>query len=199
MEKDLFSKLDKELAGLQGSIVQDVQKVDIARAEIVRSVLEYCWNFWIRFDRIKVHFVLEPSPGVFASFQHGKYPDEWSFKEGFDFSAVSEVSLTDKTQAEGRTGDSIKVWFYNVEKTVHLRMVFQYCDGEHYYKYSGWKRIFAQNILYDQPVSKVKVDKLWEVMADVVKVWYESHLRRNRELLIKHIKANYEQGETFTD
>jgi hypothetical protein len=32
-----------------------------------------------------------------------------------------------------------------------------------------------------------------------VKSWYESHLRRNRDILIKHLKDNYERGETFTE
>jgi len=140
---------------------------------------------------------MEPSPGTFAIFK--KYPEEWTFKDSFDFTAVSEIALTDKTQAEGRTGDSIKAWFYNVDKGINLRIVLEYCDGEHYYKYSGWKRIFAQSVLYDSPVSKVKLDKVWEILAEVIKVWYESHLRRNRELLIKHVKGNFEQGETFTD
>ena len=77
-------------------------------------------------------------------------------------------------------------------------MVFEYCEGEHYYKYSGWKRIFTQRVLYDTTLSALSFDKLHKIMADVVKTWYESHLRRNREILIKHLKENYEKGESFT-
>ena len=28
-------------------------------------------------------------------------------------------------------------------------------------------------------------------------MWYESHLRRNRDLLIKHLKSEFERVETF--
>ena len=77
-------------------------------------------------------------------------------------------------------------------------MVFEFCEGEHYYKYSGWKRIFGQYVLYDEYLDKVSLKRIHEVLADVVKVWYESHLRRNRDLILNHIKDNYERGESFT-
>ncbi len=77
-------------------------------------------------------------------------------------------------------------------------MVFEYCEGEHYYKYSGWKRIFTQRVLYDTTLNALSFDKLHKVLADVVKIWFESHIRRNRENLIKHVKDNYEKGETFS-
>jgi hypothetical protein len=35
-------------------------------------------------------------------------------------------------------------------------------------------------------------------MGDIVKVWYESHLRRNRDTLLKHIKKTYERVEMFS-
>ncbi|MDD1773605.1 MAG: hypothetical protein LUQ14_03155, partial [Methanomassiliicoccales archaeon] len=74
-----------------------------------------------------------------------------------------------------------------------------YCEGEHYYKYSGWKRIFGQFVIFDSPLVKLDMGKLHEKLGDVVKSWYESHLRRNRDILIKHLKDNYERGETFTE
>jgi hypothetical protein len=76
--------------------------------------------------------------------------------------------------------------------------VFEYCEGEHYYKYSGWKRIFTQRVLYDSTVNSVSLDKMHKALADIVSVWYESHLRRNRDLLIEHVKDKYDKGETFT-
>ncbi len=36
-----------------------------------------------------------------------------------------------------------------------------------------------------------------KILADLVKVWYESHLRRNRDILIKYLKQTYEKVETF--
>jgi hypothetical protein len=31
-----------------------------------------------------------------------------------------------------------------------------------------------------------------------VKAWYESHLKRERDILLKHMKDKYPKGETFT-
>ena len=41
-------------------------------------------------------------------------------------------------------------------------------------------------------------EKLWAVVAGVVKVWFESHLRKNRDVIIQYVKENFEKGETFT-
>jgi hypothetical protein len=78
-------------------------------------------------------------------------------------------------------------------------MIFEYCEGEHYYKYAGWKRIFAQFVIYDAPLNKLSMDDLHKKMGDVIKAWYESHLKKDREFVIKHLKENYERGETFTE
>ena len=40
---------------------------------------------------------------------------------------------------------------------------------------------------------------MWEILAGVIKVWFESHLRKNRDLLIKYCKESFEKGETFTN
>jgi len=77
-------------------------------------------------------------------------------------------------------------------------MIFEFCEGEHYYKYAGWKRIFSQYVLLDTPVLKFDEKKYHEVLGDVIKTWYESHLRRDREIVLKHIRDKYEKGETFT-
>jgi len=39
---------------------------------------------------------------------------------------------------------------------------------------------------------------MWAVLSNVIKVWFESHLRKNRDLIIKYVKENFEKGETFT-
>ena len=196
MANDIFEQLDQELESMKSVIIEDMDKLNNQKASIVKELIEFFWQVWIRFDRIKVHFTIEPSPSTFALFK--EYPDNWSFRPEFDFSAVNEISITDKTQDQGRIGDRIIVNFYNIEKSVHMRILFEYCDGEHYYKYSGWKRIFSQQIIYDCPLDKAKTQKVYEVLSVILKIWFESHLRRNRELIIKHMKDNFEKGETFT-
>jgi len=197
MAEDLFAQLDAELQNMTDDIVDDMGKLSEKKASINKSIIENFWKVWIRFDRMKIHFTMEPSPGAFATFND--FPEDWKFRDNFDFANTQSVYLIDKTQDQGRTGDSIKGWFYNLGKEVHFRLVFEYCEGEHYYKYSGWKRIFAQQVLYDSPIDKVNLNKVWETLAGVIKVWFESHLRKNRDLLIKYCKESFEKGETFTN
>ena len=197
MPEDLFAQLDAELKDMTQDIVDDMGKLSDKKGSINKSIIENFWKVWIRFDRMKIHFTMEPSPGAFAQFDD--FPESWKFRDNFNFAEVGSVYLIDKTQDQGRTGDSLKAWFYNLGKEVHFRLVFEYCEGEHYYKYSGWKRIFAQQVLYDSPIDKVNIGKVWELLAAVIKVWFESHLRKNRELLLKFIRENYEKGETFTN
>src|SRR5947207_1174513 len=45
--------------------------------------------------------------------------------------------------------------------------------------------------------NKMNVDDLHRLFADLVRVWYESHLRRNRDVLIKYLKQTFEKVETF--
>lgn len=196
MADDIFDQLDAELDSMRSVIIEDMDKLNSQKTEITKKIVDFFWQIWIRFDRIKVHFTVDPGPQDFAIFT--EYPDKWRFKENFNFAGVDTMSLTDKTQAGGRIGDKIEARFYAIEKGIHLRVVFEYCDGEHYYKYSGWKRIFAQNIIYDAPIEKVKMNKVWDIVSDIVKIWFESHLRRNRDMIIKYVKDNFEKGETFT-
>ena len=48
------------------------------------------------------------------------------------------------------------------------------------------------------PVTKFEEKRYHEVLADIIKAWYESHLRRDREIVLKHFREKYEKGETFT-
>jgi hypothetical protein len=196
MAEDWFAALDKELEKRTKEIISDVEEQDAQKSEINQTLIEDFWRIWIRFNREGVHFTMEPSHSAFAQFED--FPEPWKFKPKFKFSTVNTVQLIDRTQDQGRVGDSLKAWYYNTSKATHLRMVFEYCEGEHYYKYSGWKRIFTQRVLYDATLNSLSYDKLHKILADVVKIWYESHIRRNRENLIKHLKDNYEKGETFT-
>jgi hypothetical protein len=196
-EEDWFAQLDEELERKTTQITDNFVEQNNQKQIINKTLLEDLFRIWIRFNKINVHFSLAPDPqgpATFATFV--VYPEQWSFRPDFDFAGVDNISLTDRTQT--RVGDSLKVWYYSVDSQTHLRVVFEYCEGEHYYKYAGWKRIFSQYVLLDLPVTKFDERKYHDVLADVIKNWYESHLRRDREIILKHVREKYEKGETFT-
>ena len=193
-DADWFAVLDEELEKKMLEITDNAVEQNTQKVTINKNLLEDFFRIWSRFNKINVHFSLVPESSTFAQFV--VYPEEWNFKEDVDLLGTDNVSLTDRTQ--GRVGDSVKAWYYSVDTTVHFRMVFEYCEGEHYYKYAGWKRIFSQYVLLDVPVAKFDLKKYHEVLADTIKVWYESHLRRDRDIILKHLREKYEKGETFT-
>jgi hypothetical protein len=195
--EDWFAELDAELQKETEAINKDLTELNNSKRTINKTLIEDFWRIWMRFGKINVNMTMEPSHEAFANFD--VYPDQWRFKEGFNFASVNSLQLVDRSQDQGRLGDSIKVWYYMVDSTPHVRMIFEYCEGEHYYKYAGWKRIFAQFVIFDSPITHLSMNKLHEKMGTVVKVWYESHLRRNRDIIIKHLKENFERGETFTE
>ncbi len=196
-EDDWFEKLDAELEQQTQSIVKDMSELSNQKKAINRTLIEDFWKVLVRFGKINVHFTMEPAHSAFAQFT--TYPDEWKFKEGFNFSGVSNIQLVDRTQEQGRTGDSLKVWYYSDDSSPRLRMVFEYCEGEHYYKYAGWKRVFGQFVIIDSALNDVDMDDVHDKLGEVVKAWYESHLRRNRDVLISYLKSNFEKGETFAE
>lgn len=177
-------------------VSEDVSKLSAKRQRLTRSMIENFWQIWIRFKNIDVHYTMEPSPSVFASFE--EFPEKWQLKENFNYALVNSVNLIDRTQAQGRVGDALKAFYYQKEGSTRLRVVFEFCEGEQYYKYSGWKRIFSQQILFDGDIERLNFEKVWNVIAGVVKVWFESHLRKNRDVAISYVKENFEKGETFT-
>jgi hypothetical protein len=195
-KEDWFKELDDELERKTQAITKDVVELSNQKISINKTIIGDFWNILQRFGKINVHFTMEPSYSSWGQFE--EFPNEWKFKEDFNFAGVSTVQLVDRTQDQGRMGDSLRVHYYTDNSTPRLRVVFEYCEGEQYYKYAGWKRIFGQFIVFDNSLGRLNLDKFHEKLGDVVKAWYESHLRRNREIVIKHLKENFERGETFT-
>jgi len=193
-DEDWFAQLDQELEKKTTQITDNFTEQNSQKGSINRVLLEDFFKIWSRFNKISVHFTILPEKENYVAFE--VYPDNWSMKPDFDFASIDNASLFDRTQT--RVGDSIKVWYYSVDSQTHFRMIFEFCEGEHYYKYAGWKRIFSQYVLLDTPVLKFDEKKYHEVLADIIKTWYESHLRRDREIVLKHIRDKYEKGETFT-
>jgi len=194
---DWFDALDAELEKKTQEIVEEVGEENVERAEINRQLIDDFWKIWKRFNKLNIHLSMEPPYDVWAQFVD-TFPDgDWTWRKGFNPASVNTVSLIDRTMDQGRVGDGLKVTYYNVDDMPHLKATFEYCEGEHYYKYSGWKRIWSVHTLYDEPLDRVAAKDLHRLMVDIVKVWYESHLRRNRDILIKHLKKNYERVETY--
>jgi hypothetical protein len=194
---DWFSTLDAELERKTKEISKDLGERNVARLEINRTLIEDFWKIWKRFNKINVHFAIEPNHSNWAVFQD-TFPDsDWSWRPGFNAAAVQTVQLLDRTMDQGRVGDALKVNYVDVDGKTRLRAIFEYCEGEHYYKYSGWKRIWTIHTLYDASLERVNLNDLHRMLADLVKVWYESHLRRNRDVLIKYLKQTFEKVETF--
>ncbi len=195
-QEDWFKELDDELERKTQSITKDVVELSNQKININRTIIEDFWNILQRFSKINVHFTMEPPYSSWGQFE--EFPNEWKFKDTFNFAGIGTIQLVDRTQDQGRMGDSIRVNYYIDNTTPRLRVVFEYCEGEQYYKYAGWKRIFGQFILFDNSLTRLNMDKFHEKLGIVIKAWYESHLRRNRDILIKSLKDNFERGETFT-
>lgn len=196
-EGDWFAQLDEELEKKTVQITDNIVEQTTQKDAINKALVEDLFRIWTRFNKINVHFSMVPDPqDAMFPLQFVVYPEQWDFKPDYDFSVLDNAALTDRTQS--RVGDSLKAWYYSVDSQTHFRMVFEFCEGEHYYKYAGWKRIFTQYVLLDIPVTKFEDKKYHDVLGDVIKAWYESHLRRDREIILKHIRDKYEKGETFT-
>ncbi len=193
---DWFEALDAELEQKAKEISKKFVMQSTRKAELNKELIEDFWKIWLRFNKINVHFSIEPNHSLFAQF--AEFPDIWQMRETFDYGSVNLIELMDRTRDQGRVGDSLKVNYYTVDETLHMRMVFEYCEGEHYYKYAGWKRIFSQYVLYDAPLDKVKMEEVHRILAGVIKAWYESHLKKDREIILNYIKKNFEKGESFT-
>ncbi len=194
---DWFSGLNDELQRRKGEISEDFKDVRDLRAEINRNLISDFWKIWTTFNKSGIHFSMEPNYATFAQFDDFPY-GTWRFKSGFALENVDVIQLGDRTHDQGRIGDTLKAFYHTVNNKTNLRIIFEYCEGEHYYKYAGWKRIYTQHLLYDNSIDKIEMNKIHDIFKKLVRVWFESHLRRDREFFLKHLQKNYEKIETFT-
>ncbi len=192
-----MKQLDAELEKQTQEIMKDAAELQTQMGALNKTLICDFDRIKERFDKQRVFLTMEPQRSVYA--QQDDTQEKWDFKNEFRPEEIRNIQLIDRTQEQGRMGDSLKVWYYNDNGVVRMRMIFEYCEGEHYYKYAGWKRVFGQFVIYDAALSDVEIDMVHDKMAVVVKAWYESHLRHNREVLINALKENFEKGETFTE
>ncbi len=194
---DWFDSLDQELQKKTVEILEDVGQQTSKRTGFNKTLIEDSWKIWKRFNAAGVHLSMEPSYERWAVFPDTFPEGEWRWREGFNPATVNAIFLTDRTQDQGRIGDALKIAHYDADGKPRFRITFEYCEGEHYYKYSGWKRIWSIHTLYDTAADRADLDAIHKIFGDVVKAWYESHLRRNRDILIRHLKKNYDRVETY--
>ena len=196
-KNDWFAELDTKLEERTRSIIRDVRQLNSQRGKISKTLVEDFARIQDRFGKIDVHISMEPAKNVFS--EPASIPGKFVMKNDFNYADLNSIQLIDRTQGQGRMGDSLKIWYYDDEQTARLRMIFEYCEGEHYYRLAGWKRIYGQFIIYDSPVNEVNIDTIHEALAEVVAAWYESHLYHNRELFISSLREKFEKGENFTE
>jgi len=194
---DWIKQLDAELEEQTQIILNDAAELESQLITVNRTLIADFDTIKERFDKQRIFLTMEPARGQFAT--QDDTLENWSFKKDFRAQDTRVIQLVDRTQEQGRMGDSLKVWYYNDNGVMRLRMIFEYCEGEHYYKYAGWKRVFGQFIIYDEPVKEVDLDDLHGAMGLVIRAWFESHLRHNRESLISSLKDSFEKGDTFTE
>lgn len=167
------------------------------KREINVTALQELWKIWLKFNRSNIHFSIRPEYGDFLKFR--EFPEEWTLREDFRFQTLNSVELKDRTSHAGRMGDALKLFYYTQDGRHYVRLVFEYFEGERYHKYSGWKRRFGQFVLYDAPVSSFAAARFRDIVADIVKPWYESHLSGGRDNFLEHLKANYPAGTPFSE
>ena len=194
---DWIKQLDAELERQTQDIMKDAAELQTQMGAVNKTLIFDFDQIKDRFDKQRIFLTMEPQRSVYA--QQDDTLEKWQFKPEFKPEDIRNIQLIDRTQEQGRMGDSLKAWYYNDNGEIRLRMIFEYCEGEHYYKYAGWKRVFGQFVVYDCDLPNVNLENLHDKMATVVKAWFESHLRHNREVLINALKANFEKGETFTE
>lgn len=155
------------------------------------------WKIYLKFVDVNVHFTLDPPATNWASFTD--YPTNWKIRDEYNFGALNSISFVDTTREDDRTGDALKMMYELGPDGEKIKITFEFFEGEKYYKYSGWKRTYAKHILYDNLVSKSSIDEIHNILSDLILKWYESHLKRDRNLLINHIKEKYPISESFTE
>ena len=192
-----YEKLESELEKKREEVIKTISTEREKKKELNMNLIEDFWRIWLQFNKINVHFRMDPPHSEWGRFI--VFPDKWELREDFDFSSITEIALVDLTRDQNRTGDSIKVTYYATEEGERIKMIFEFFEGEEYYKYSGWKRIYSQYILYEAPVKDADINEIHKILKEVIAYWFESHLRRKRDIILNYIRENYKKGASFTE
>ncbi len=193
-EDDFVQSLKSELAKTQKAAGEKGGEDLTERANLNKRLLQDLWEVHNQFEGISVHLTVEPSQTLFATFV--EYPEKWTFRDNFEFGAVKTLELHDRSP--GWLGQTLRFWYYKTpEGKNHLRGIYEWSDGESYHRYTGWMRMMSQAVLYDAPEASVSLHELHTVLKDVVVHWYSSHMEKNPELLVSHLKEKYPKGASY--
>lgn len=195
-EKDWFSKLDEQLTKKEKEVMKDSSLTTGKKSEFNKKILTDLWQTWVRFNKQNIHFTIDPPPNKWLEFSN--YPEKFQLSKDFFFENVNNITFRDTAGEMERLGDSLKI-IYKKAESESVSALFEFSEGEKYDRYTGWHRYFTQYILYESPMKSAKVGEIEEVLLGVMTKWYESQLRRNRDLIIEEIKGNYKKGETFIE
>lgn len=192
-EDDFLSSLRTDIVQARKQLATKNVEDPSRRAALNRRLLQDFWEVHNLFEDLSVHLTMEPAQTLFATFT--EFPYHWAFKESFDFAAVKAVELKDRTP--GWLGSALKAWYYlDPEGKTHLRVIFEWCEGETYHKYTGWMRVMTQAVLMDTSIEEASVQTIHHLLKDVVLVWYKSHLKKDPQELYRHLKESYPKGAT---
>ncbi|MCL4325198.1 MAG: hypothetical protein M1144_07065 [Candidatus Thermoplasmatota archaeon] len=192
-DEEFLSSLRSEVERLRRETTEKVDENKQLKIDTTRRLLQDLWEVHNMFDEVGIHMTIDPPHTSFALFD--SFPDKWSFKQGYDFSALNSMELKDRTP--GWVGDSLRMWYYTTQEgKTHLRMIFEWCEGETYQKYSGWMRIITQVVLYDAPAAEANMAHLHGIVKDVVLAWHAGHINRDREKFLTHLREKYPKGST---
>jgi hypothetical protein len=194
--KDWFSKLDEQLTKKEKEVMKDSSRTVGKKSEFNKKILTDLWQTWVRFNKQNIHFTIDPAPNKWLEFT--SYPENFQLSKDFGFENVSNITFKDTAAEVERVGDALKI-IYKKEENESISAMFEFSEGEKYDRYTGWHRYITQHILYESTMKEAKVEELEEVLLNVIAKWYESQLRRSRDLIIDEIKGNYKKGETFIE
>ncbi len=195
-QKDWFARLEEELGKKEKQVMKDSSMTTGKKAEINKKILTDLWLTWVRFNKQDIHFTIDPPPNKWLEFT--TYPDKFTLRNDFFFENVNNIAFRDTAKEIERLGDSLKI-IYTKDEQEKISAIFEFSEGEKYDRYTGWHRYFTQYILYDSPIKEAKLEDLENVLLNVIAKWYESQLRRDRDVILKEIKENYKKGETFIE
>ncbi len=192
-EDDFLTSLRTEIVHARKQMTTRSVEDPARRGSLNRRLLQDFWEVHNLFEDLSVHLTIEPAQTLFATFT--EFPYKWAFKDTFDFPSVKAVELKDRTP--GWLGSSLKAWYYATpEGRTHLRMIFEWCEGETYHKYTGWMRVMTQAVLMDSPLEDVGVQQVHHLLKDVVLTWYKSHLKKDPQELYRHLREDFPKGPT---
>ena len=196
---DWFEGLEKELDEKIRKYSTDITEWTSKKRELNALLLKDFARIQLKFAEINVILSMEPSPEEWSMDWRTTDESYYTIKPGYDPALISGVVLKDTSPYQKRMGDSIIATYENMDGVDTFVLVFDYLDREEYNKFTGWNKIRVSYTLYEAPVKEVDVDKVHSVLADAIRVWFESHLKKDRTVLTEYVSKKYSVREQYSE